>query len=267
MLVPVSISSEDLIAQYSMSKEETEDVIDAAVKEIAAKFASYWEQQAMLDLHTTRQRYLENLFVIDSGRLSGAVVLDYSKDPLIRMIEEGASAFDMKEGFEKSKSVKYNKSGGWYLTVPFRLGAPDTIGEAVGGVTNLPQEVYNVVKKKTIDTVTGRSAGLGLEEIPEKYRAPQTRARIEIPQSKAWEAYQHKTSLYQGVFKQKDKTTGQNTYGSFRRVGENSDHNSWIHPGLEESNLAEKAMDRLDQNMAIELSRAIDSALQQFGFE
>ncbi len=113
MLVPIQINVDDLLNQYTMSKTEVEDVIDFTIKEITAKFYERWQEEAQLSLHSTRQRYLENLILIDEGRMKGAVVLDYSKDSLIKMIEEGASAFDMKEGFEKSDKVKYNKAGGY----------------------------------------------------------------------------------------------------------------------------------------------------------
>lgn len=267
MLIPIQISSEDLIAQYAMDKTEVEDVIDFTVKEITAKFYERWLEEANLNLHSTRSRYTNSLLLIDEGRMMGAVILDYSKDPLIKMLEEGADAFDMKEGFEKSDKVKYNKSGGWYLTIPLKFGAPDTVGDSLGGVTNLPQAVYNVVKKQAVSDITGRSSGLATDNIPSQYRAPQTRAKIDIPRSPKFEAYTHKSSIYAGVFKQKDSVTGQNTYGSFRRVGENSDIRAFIHPGLNELNLAQKALDRLEENMEIELTRAVNSALTNFGFE
>lgn len=267
MFIPIEINSDDLLSQYSMSKSEVEDVIDFAIKSIAAKFYERWVEEAQLSLHSTRSRYIQNLHLLDEGRLTGTILLDYTKDPLIQMIEEGASAFDMKEGFEKSDKVKHNKSGGWYLTIPFKMGAPNTIGDALGSVTNLPQAVYNVLKKKETSPITGKSEGLKNSEIPEQYRAPKTRAKIEIPKSQAFEEYKHKSSIYKGAFKQKDITTGQTSYGSFRRVGENSDKNAFIHPGMEEANLAQKALDRLDQSMEIELTRAVNSALQNFGFE
>lgn len=267
MLIPIQIDANDLISQYQMSKSEAEDVCDYAIKEITAAFARRWEEEAQLSLHSTRQRYIENLHVLDEGRMSGAVILDYTKDSLIKSIEEGMSAFDMKEGFEQSDKVKYNKFGGWYLTIPFKLGAPNTVGDSLGGVTNLPQAVYSVLKKQTINPATNRSAGLSFSQVPAQYQAPQARAKVEIPKSKSFEAYTHKSSIFQGAFKQKDTTTGQNSYGSFRRVGENSDSNAFIHPGLEAMNLAQKALDRLDENMEIELTRSVNAALSALGFE
>lgn len=266
VIIPIEINSQDLLGQFQMSKSECEDVIDYAVKGIVAKFAELWESEAGNNLKATRQRYVESLSVIDSGRMSGAVILSY-KDPLVKMIEEGISAYDMKESFEHSDKVKHNKEGGWYLTIPLAAGAPETQGDSLGISNTLPPEVHAVVRAKPVSPTTGRSQGLTAGEIPEQYKAPQTRAKIEIPKSKVFEAYQHKSSIYEGVFKEKDKTTGQNSYSSFRRVGENSDANSWIHPGMEARNFAEKALDRLDTVMEQELTKSMDAALSQFGFE
>jgi hypothetical protein len=266
MLVPINVNVNDLLSQYNMDKRDVEDLLDYVVKEITAAFAVKWTQEAQLTLHSTRSRYIENLSVIDSGRLSGTVILDYSKDPLIRMIEEGASAFDMKEGFEKSDKVKYGKSGNWYLTIPFKLGAPDTTGDSLGGVTNLPTPVYNILKKESVDTNTGKSTGLSESQIPEQYRVPSSRAKIDIPKSATFEEYKHKSSVFKGAFKQIDSITGQSSYGSFRRVGENSDSNAFIHPGLEPANLAESSFAKFEENMGLELTRAVDNALTSLGF-
>lgn len=267
-MIVIDINQEDLIDQYSLSKSKVEDVIDTTIKEITARFYERWQEQAQLDLHSTRQRYINNLSVPDCGRLQGVVILDYTKDPLIKMLEEGASAFDMKENFEKSNHVKYNKAGDWYLTIPLKVGAPDTIGDTFGSIVNLPRQVYNVVKSKTTSPLTGKTSGLSSTEIPDKYKAPKTRAKIEIPKSKAFEEYTHKSSIYQGVYKQVDLTTGKTSgFGNFRRVGANSDDNAFIHPGIEAMNLAQKALDQFETIIEQELTRALNIGLQALNFE
>jgi osmotically-inducible protein OsmY len=47
------------------------------------------------------------------------------------------------------------------------------------------------------------------------------------------------------------KTT-QNTYGTFRRAGANSDPLSWIHKGIRAYNLAQKAVDATDVETIVE---------------
>ena len=69
------------------------------------------------------------------------------------MLEQGATPFDIKEGFKKSPKArhtiaKYNKKGKiispggqWYLTVPFRIGVPGTLGQA-GFSGEMPTEMF-----------------------------------------------------------------------------------------------------------------------------
>jgi len=264
MFVPIEVNTEDIFSQFDVSEQEVDGVLDFIAKEITGKIATLWELEAEQTLKQTRDRYINSINVIDSGRMSGAIILSY-KDPLVKMLEEGASPYDMKTFFEKSSKVKYNSKGGWYLTIPFKLGAPETQGDTLGISQNLPPEVHAVLKDKSVDVITGRSQGLTSEEIPSQYQAPKTRAAIQIPQSKTFEAYTHKSSTFQGAFKQTDPVTGQNSYGSFRRVGENSDGNSWIHPGLPELNLAQKALDRFQQTEEVTITEAINEALASIG--
>jgi len=272
MLIPIDINSNDIISQFDISKKECEDIIDLTIKEITAAFASQWESTANSDLKSTRSRYVQNLRVVDEGRMSGAVVLDYSKDPLIQMIEEGASPFDMKENFEKSAKKHTKADGGWYLTIPFKIGTPDS--QITTGFANImPQQVYNLVKDKPIEK-SGRSKGISTQDIgggagvPQSFQIPTSRSAIvTIPTSQAFKEYQHKTNIYQGIYKQKDQVTGQSSYGSFRRVSDRSDQDSWIYPGLEPKNLAEKAYSIFETKQERILQDAMNSALAAFGLE
>jgi hypothetical protein len=266
MLIPITINADDILEQYQISQKEVEDVIDYTVKQITAAFAVKWEETAKNSLSSTRDRYVQNLKVVDEGRMAGAVILDYSKDPLIKMIEEGASAFDMKEGFKNSSKKHIKKDGGWYLTIPFKIGTPDS--QVTSGFANImPQEVYNIVKKKDANPITNKSQGLSKTEVPTEFQAPKIRAAIVIPESTTFKEYQHKASIHQGIFKQKDSITGQVSYGSFRRVSDKSDESSWVFPGLDAKNLAEKAYSEFESNMQTVLEGAMDSALSYFGFE
>ncbi len=264
MVIPININQEDLISQFNISTKEIEEVSDRVVKEVAAAFYVKWQEEAMQSLSSTRDRYINNLRLVDSGRMEGAIILDYTKDKLIPMIEEGASAFDMKEGFANSDKRKIKKDGGWYLTVPFNIKAPG--GEVSGAVNVLPSEVHQIIQQKPINPSTNRSAGLGKSEIPEQYAIPKVRAAIVIPESQAFAEYQHKASTLQGVYRQQDSVTGQSSYGSFRRVSDKSDDNSWIFPGMEAKNLAEVTMSKFENNMQNTLSTALDNALGYFGF-
>ena len=273
IFISVNINQQDILDQYQISKKEVEDVIDFTVKEITVAFADQWQAQAKADLKSTRSRYIQNLKVIDEGRMQGAVVLDYTHDPLIKMIEEGHDAYDLKLAFEKSNKKHIKKDGGWYLTVPFQIGTPDVQVES-GFANTMPNEVYNIAKNKPTSSVTNRSQGLTATEIgsgngvPQNYQIPKTRAAIiNIPKSQAFEEYKHKTTLFQGVVKTTDSVTGQNSYTSFRRVSDKSDPNSWIHPGFTAANLAEKAFDNFESKMQTVLENAMGSSLKNIGIE
>lgn len=259
MIVPLNINLSDLQNSLSLSKNEVEDIIDFTVKEVTAQFAKTWEQVALRDLNSTRSRYVNNLKLIDEGRLKGAVVLDYSQDPLVRMIEEGATAFDMKVYFAKSSKKTMKADGGWYLTIPFSWGTPGSLRENFSNV--MPTDIHKIAKSKAFnesiqqaDLSQQRQIDLGV------------RAKIEIPKSKVFEEYVHKSSVYQGITKKQDSKTGQTSYVSFRRVSDNSDANSWIHPGFEAKNLAEKALGEFEGQISTITSKAIDDILNNLGY-
>lgn len=259
MIIPLTIDLQEVTESFSLSKDEVDSILDKAVKDVAANFAKKWESVALRDLNSTRQRYVSNLKVIDEGRAKGAVLLDYSKDPLIRMLEEGASAFDMKLYFAKSSKKKTKEDGGWYLTIPFSFGTPGSLKEKFSNI--MPTEVYKIIKTKE------HKESIKKDEVPDQYKTPTTRKKIDIPKSKTFEEYERKSSIYEGITKYTDKTTGQNSYSSFRRVSDNSDENSWIHPGFERKNLAEKALDEFENTFQTIMSDAIDNALFTLGYE
>lgn len=263
MLIPIVINSQDILDQYNnISKQETEDVCDLAVKNLTAAFYEAWVNEAEQSLKATRSRYIQNLSLIDSGRLSGAIVLSYKYDPLIKMIEEGREAFDMKTGFANSSKKHIKKDGGWWLTIPFSQGTPGADSSAFTNI--LPSQVYNVVKAKPVSLITNQSQGLTTAELPNQFAGAKTRAAI--PKSEIFLAYQHKSSIYTGVIKKTDAVTGQNSYHSFRRVSDKSDANAWIFPGFEAKNLAETTWDKFQPRMQQVLEDSMNSALQAFGF-
>lgn len=269
MIIPIIIDGSALQQQFALSGEQIESICDNIAKTLAARYAQQLEQEANNALHSTRRRYIQNVHVVDSGRMEGTVILDYSKDPLIKMLEEGAGAFDIKAGLMASAKVKIGKNGGRYITVPMRWGTPGIVGESDVFTGILPQQVYDVVKAKPTNIpVSGggmRSAGLSAGEIPSPFNAIGSRAPIADSAGKVlFNEYQHKTSIYQGVSKKTDPSTGQNTYNSFRRVSENSDKDAFIHPGIEQYNLIQRALDNFNQTQ--EVSLALDQQLIDLGF-
>lgn len=264
MNIPLHIDLNPLMEQYNLTQENCNDIIDSTVKEITAQFAREWEQTALRELGSTKNRYVQNLSVIDEGRMMGAVVLDYTKDPLIQMLEEGASGFDMKEGFLNSPKAKTGKNGNKYLTIPFSWGGSDSIESNSTFSNKMPKEIEKIVKSKDIGKAVNKS---DLNKLGGSFAIPKTRDKVEIPKSKTFESYTHKSSIYEGITKTKDSVTGQTSTNSFRRVSLNSSPNSWIHPGIEAKNIAELSLDNFENKIEPIMTRAIDNALSALGFE
>lgn len=254
---PITIDLSGLSQQFGLAASQIDMLTEQCVQTVAAAIYANWEALAKQRLQSTLPEYLNHLILVDKGRFAKQIVLT---GELPNMLEQGASAFDMKEGFKKSQKVKYTipvytkkgkqvyKGGDWYLTVPFRIGTPGTLGQA-GFTGQMPQEVYDVVRK--------RAAGKGLtaSEIPEPYNVPKSRdAIVNEAGNVLYGEYQHRSSIYEGLSKrtaQYGKTT-QNTYGTFRRAGANSDPLSWIHKGLAARHLAEEAVQQTDVETLVE---------------
>lgn len=248
---PIVINLDGLRAQFGLSADSVDTLTEICIKAVTGQIYNNWQALAKQALNGTRPEYLQNLNVIDKGRFAQQIILT---GVLPNMLEQGASPFDMKEGFRKSQKVRYSppvyrtkdgvrvlvKEGGWYLTIPFRIGTPGTAGQA-GFSGEMPEEVYQVVKSKT-DPLT-------IDEIPDPYNQQQVRQPIyDQGGAKVFDSYKHRNSIYEGLAKRTGvyRKTTQNHYGTFRRVSENSDPMSWIHKGLTALNLAEKAIERTD---------------------
>lgn len=259
MIIPIYIDTSSIADAYnSIDKDAIDDICDNIAKTLSVRYAQQLELEATHSLHQTRKRYIHAINVVDTGRLEGTVILDFSKDPLIAMIEEGASPFDIKKGLLASPKAKIGKDGSKYITVPFRFGTPDAVGDSDVFSNIMPDAVYEVARDETatIQTVGGaRSTGLTVDKLPPQYQKPATRAAINDSAGKVlFNAYTHKNSIYEGITKNTDSATGQNTYNSFRRVSENSNDDSWIHKGIEQYNLVSKALGNFNQETEVQVA-------------
>jgi hypothetical protein len=254
---PITIDLSGLRAQFNLAAKEIDSLTEVCVQAVTTAIYNNWQQMAKKRLHSTLPEYLQNLHVVDKGKFAKQIILT---GILPVMIESGAAAFDMKEGFKNSKYVKktvavYNAKGGvihpggdWYLTVPFRHGTPGIVGQA-GFANEMPQEIYNIMVR--------RSSGVPLHraEIPAPYDVPQSRSAILDSSGRTLFAeYRHKSSIFEGLTKRSAayNKVVQNTYGTFRRVGENSDPDSWIHRGIKAYNLADEAIRLTDVDSIVE---------------
>ena len=254
---PIVIDLSGLRQQFKLSADNVNKLTDICVQSVTTAIYANWQALARQKLHSTLPEYLQNLHVVDKGRFAKQIILT---GILPTMIESGASPFDMKEGFKKSKYVRYSvhvynakgkmvyPGGDWYLTIPFRYGTPGIVGQA-GFANEMPQEIYDIMRKRQ----SGRP--LTAQEIPSPYDVPRSRAAIEeTPNNPRYDEYVHKSSIYEGLTKitgQYGKTT-QNMYGTFRRAGANSDPLSWIHRGIKAYQLADEAVNMTDVETIVE---------------
>jgi len=265
MIVPIEINSSDITSQFDISEQEIENMFDNIAKSLAIIYYTKLESEAANTLHSTRARFINSIQLVDTGRLEGTVLLDYSKDPLIRMIEEGASPFDMKYGLLNSPKAKVGKDGKRYISIPFRLATSDANGEADVFTGRMPEEITEAVRKLVIPVGKNNSNALPISAIPSQYQIKGKRNTIEDSAGKTlFKEYEHKTSLYEGVVKSNDSVTAQSTYHMFRRVSENSSPDAFIHPGFTAARLMDRAYSRM--NIDEELGIQIDNELTKLGF-
>lgn len=266
-MIPIKIDADDIAEAMGLTYTEARHMIDYTVKEVTATFATEWEAMAARELGASRDQYVRNLQVVDDGYAKGSVVLT---GWLPNAIEDGYPAFDMKAGLLAGDNAKMNDKGEWYNTVPYRWAVPSSIGESEVFTGKMPEEIHEIVKAKpAIKPIVGggrASIPLSNKELPIGYNQPQIKAVPTItPKPAGWKAvYQHKAPVFQGLRKVVDPVTKQNRYQTFRRVSENSEPESWIHPGFQPRKIAELALGNM--NMEMTIGNAVDSYLAKIGY-
>lgn len=257
MLVPIIIDSRDILSQFYVSPTELENMYDNIAKAITLQYYYKLENEVSNTLKSTKMMYLQNLRLIDSGRMEGTVMLDYSKNKLIQKLEEGASPWDMKPSLMASPKAKIGKGGKRFITVPMRWSTPGAIGESELFSSPMPVEIHKIAKRT--------SGPLSISQIPQQYQTLEVRPVInDNSGKKLFDEYQHKNSIYEGIFKKTDSVTAQSMYMSFRRISENSDANAFIHPGFKQGNFMQKTLDQFDLETV--LQQQIDIELSKLGF-
>ncbi len=258
-----NVDLSDTFAEFTLNRSQSEALAASVLNQVTAEFMRVWKSTARRGLGSTGNRYSRSIIKVSRGRLKNAVVLT---DSLSNMLEAGRPPFDMKRGFLNSPKAKRTAKGGKYLTIPFRFATAGAGGfsEVFSGV--LPTGVQKAAKAKAPARtgaggirITGEG-GLKLTEIPEAYRV--STVREDIPGiGGIGEQYISKSTIFEGLQRSAKTYEGgtQGTYVTMRRVSDKSDANSWIHPGLQARNYAQKAWDATDFDTIT--NNAIDSYL------
>lgn len=254
----VHIDLSETIDEFKLDAQQVNVMVEAVKESILLEIYRQWSEAASSKLNSTRNGYIRGLQLFNEGVGKGGIRLI---GVLNNMIENGASAFDIKQGMSKSMNIKISKAGKWYMHIPFRFASPGSIGEneAFSGV--LPQEIYDLIQDKAPNS-SGNTI-LSKDDLPEKFQESQTRTSVIASNiNKAYDAYVHKSAMYEGLIKSKVKN--QTQYNTFRTVAENSDPLSWIHKGIQQYALADEAMRNTDDDLIA--NNTVDKVLSDFGF-
>jgi hypothetical protein len=146
-----------------------------------------------------------------------------TNDEIVKRIEDGYGAFDMKHapnggGLLNGPKTKYDKKGNPYNTIPFRHYTPKSNSPISIGM-KMPTDVYAQAKKLTKTTQNADGSinwGQSLDWDKE--------------QRTSWTGYQHVNDINHNMYRVGYQNHTQ--YVTFRRVSEKSDPKSWWHPGL-----------------------------------
>lgn len=217
----ITVDVSHLLVNDQLSPQVT-TAIRTSIQTSLAIIRDRWQREIQTRLKSTRMLYLQGLgfdsvvYPLDADGYAGAVQL---RGKLPNMLEHGFPSFDIKRGFAKSPRAHASKSGGWYLTVPFRHSTPGSNG--MYG-TPMPKTVYSAARKLADG---GRLSFPGAGD-------------------RSWTGYQHKNTRYDGLTRivRSYQSANQSQYYTFRRVSNNSDPLSWWHPGYRGVQVASRLM-------------------------
>jgi len=123
-VIPINVDISEVANEFLLSGDQITTLRENIVSGLTSSLYEQWLLAAGKNLRSTKAQYQRGLVIVDEGRFKGGVMLTGT---LPNMVESGASAFDMKNGFSKSSKVKRTKDGEWYLTIPFRLASPGAL--------------------------------------------------------------------------------------------------------------------------------------------
>ncbi len=142
--------------------------------------------------------------------------------------EHGYPAWDMKPMLLSGPKSRLNKKGERYNVIPFRHGTTDKGGEHF---KPMPVDIYEQAKELRATTAAGirkLAQGDRLRGTEAAY-PPQTKRITKRDGTVA--TYTHKRGIYEGMIRLQGDGAKGSQYLTFRVVSDNSDPNSWYHPG------------------------------------
>ena len=106
-----------------------ESMVTEAAYKASHEAKQFWEEEASRRLKSTRSRYIKALYIYESFGEGVVIGINTQADPLVKAIEEGAPAFDMKPGLlagSKKRTIPVGNN-----PVAFRTVSTQQRGEGV----------------------------------------------------------------------------------------------------------------------------------------
>ena len=251
----INIDLSDLAAEFSLTIQQSNLLSSNILDGIITDYTIRWQDLVNRELHKSRSEYKRAMYIDKPNDNETIFGLSDRESPLPLMIEEGASPFDEKLGFEKSSKAHKKKNGGWYLTIPFRHATPTAVAESEIFNSILPKDVYDVVRSSP--------KPLRVNDLPPEQRVLGRRKEIKVPGLVVPE-YIHKSPKYEGLVRiniQSTQTEKRGGYFTFRRVSDKSDENSWWNSGIVPKKLMDRALEQVDIPKVTDI--VVDKFLQE----
>lgn len=218
---------------------------------------SEWVRLAQENLKTSALEYINGIQPIN---MKGNEAIISLVGNLPNKIENGGNPYDMKPGLLGGPHAKIGKGGNRYNIIPFRHGTPGSKDRTIGnqmpttGYTKAgnPKSIVYTTAKKLAPSLggaapggktawggrTGDFGGLGI------------RSALPVEGGRPG-AYTWKHSPYESMYKISTfyRKVAQNQYTTFRVVSDNSDPNSWWHPGFKAMNLARMVQSYIEEQI------------------
>lgn len=225
MYFPIKIDLDDLVKEFNLDGSQIQKLGAEILNQITDVYYSSLKQKISSSLkNTARDLYLKGLSIQNLDLLNKEIVLS---GWLPNALEEGLSPFDMKTGFSKAKNVKFSKEGKWYMTIklPFEN-------------SEVPKGIKEKISNKPLKE----------NQLPESYTSRKLKETIKG-------TYQHKSSIFTGIQKNNNKSS------TFRRVGEQSEQSSFIHPGFVKRDYFNQALTDIQDEIPSLADKIIDEFL------
>jgi hypothetical protein len=145
-------------------------------------------------------------------------------------LEGGAPGWDIKKAM-LAATTKVTKHGKKIVNVPFEHGTPGTTGKQ-----SMPKAEHSLMQSAI---KKAKQSGMTTARGPSTMPTRPVSKKVKIPGESGTRTYEPKRGPYDSMIHTAKKTGGGGVSGRYftiRRISENSDPASWIHPGLQPLN-------------------------------